>query len=137
MKLKRDDNVVVIAGRDKGMTGKITAVIPTEGKVVVEGINMAKRHTKPSAKNPRGGILDITRPIDVSKLMVLDPASGMPARVGYSVKADGTKERVFKVSPNHKSKPTKVKAATKVAKAEKVEKVEKTAKTVAKKAGEK
>jgi large subunit ribosomal protein L24 len=133
MKLKRDDNVIVIAGRDKGMTGKITAVIPTDGKVVVEGINMAKRHTKPSAKNPRGGILDITRPIDVSKVMVLDPISGMPARVGYSVKADGTKERVFKVSPNHKSKPKAKATATKAAKAEKVEKTAKTAK----KAGEK
>jgi len=127
MKLKRDDNVVVIAGRDKGKTGKVTMVIPADSKVVVEGINISKRHTKPSAKNPRGGILDITKPIDVSKLMVLDPASGLPARIGYSVKADGTKERVFKVSANHKSKP-KAKTAAKAAKtevAEKAAKVEK------------
>jgi large subunit ribosomal protein L24 len=107
MKLKRDDSVVVIQGRDKGKTGKILSVQPAEGTVLVEGVNMAKRHTKPSQKNPRGGILDITKPIDVSKVMVLDPASGQPARVGYTIKADGTKERVFKVSRNHEGKKTK------------------------------
>jgi len=128
MKLKREDNVIVIAGRDKGKTGKVTQVLPTVNSVVVEGINVAKRHTKPSARNPRGGILEITKPIDASKVMALDPATGMPARIGYSVKADGSKERVFKVSPNHKSKPVKAKPA----KAEKAEKVEKT-----EKAGEK
>jgi large subunit ribosomal protein L24 len=75
--------------------------------VIVEGINVYKRHTKPSQKVPRGGILDITKPIDVSKVMVLDPASGKPARVGYTVKADGSKERIFKVSANHEAKKTK------------------------------
>ncbi len=107
MKLKREDNVVVILGRDKGKTGKIVAIIPQENKVVVEGVNIVKRHTKPSQKQPRGGILDITKPIDVSKVMVLDPQTGQPARVGYTVKADGTKERIFKVSRNHEGKKTK------------------------------
>jgi len=108
MKLKRDDKVVVILGKDKGKTGTILAVLPTQNKVLVENINVVKRHTKPSQKLPRGGILDITKPIDVSKVMVLDPASGKPARVGYQIKPDGTKERIFKVSPNHSrsSKPT-------------------------------
>jgi large subunit ribosomal protein L24 len=107
MKLKREDNVIVIQGRDKGKTGKVMSVLPQENKVVVEGVNIAKRHTKPSQKVPRGGILEITKPIDVSKVMVLDPASGKPARVGYTIKADGTKERIFKVSANHEAKKTK------------------------------
>ena len=78
MKLKRDDKVTVILGRDKGKTGTILAVIPKLNKVVVENINVVKRHTKPSQKQPRGGILDITKPIDASKVMVLDPSSGKP-----------------------------------------------------------
>lgn len=113
MKLRRDDKVVVIQGRDKGKTGKITAVLPKENKVVVENINVVKRHTKPSKKQPRGGILEITKPIDASKLMILDPASGKPARVGYEVKADGSKERIFKVSPNHERKAKKAEKSEK------------------------
>jgi len=96
MKLRRDDMVMVITGRDKGKTGKIMRVIPKENKVVVEGINIFKKHTKPSTKVPKGGILDIIKPIDVSKLMVIDPKSGKPARIGYNVTASG-KERVFRV----------------------------------------
>lgn len=96
MKLRRDDMVVVITGRDKGKTGKILTVVPKENKVVVEGINVVKKHTKPSQKNPKGGILDVVKAIDVSKLMVIDPKSGKPARIGYNVTAKG-KERVFKV----------------------------------------
>jgi large subunit ribosomal protein L24 len=107
MKLRKDDKVIVTLGRDKGKSGKVLAVIPTENKVLVEGVNVFKRHTKPSQKNPRGGILDITKAIDASKVMVLDPASGKPARVGYEIKADGTKERIFKVSANHDRKPDK------------------------------
>ena len=107
MKLKREDNVIVISGRDKGKTGKITAVLRNENQVVVEGVNIVKRHTKPSQKQPRGGILDLTKPINASKVMVLDPATGKPARIGYELKPDGSKERIFKVSPNHEGKKTK------------------------------
>jgi large subunit ribosomal protein L24 len=113
MKLRKNDKVIVILGKDKGKTGAVTAVLPKENMVVVENINVAKRHTKPSKKQPRGGILDITKPIDASKVMVLDPQTGKPARIGFETKADGSKERIFKVSPNHD------KAAKK---AEKVEK---------------
>lgn len=112
MKLRKDDNVIVIAGRDKGKTGKIVAVLPRANQVVVENINVVKRHTKPSSKQPRGGILDVTKPIDASKVMVLDPASGNPARVGYQFGKDGSKERVFKVSANH-TKSAKPAAADK------------------------
>ena len=104
---------MVIAGRDKGKTGKVLAVLPATSKVVVEGVNIAKRHTKPSQKQPRGGILEITKPLDVSKVMVLDPGSGKPARISYELKPDGTKERVFKVSPNHSRKEARVKPASK------------------------
>jgi len=94
MKLRRDDMVVVISGRDKGKTGKVVAVLPKEYKVVVEGVNVVKKHTKPSQKNPKGGILDVTKAIDASKVMVLDPKTGKPARIGYNVTAKG-KERIF------------------------------------------
>ncbi len=132
MKLKRDDKVVVILGRDKGKTGTVLAVIPKDGTVLVEGINVVKRHTKPSQKLPRGGILDVTKPIRASKVMVLDPASGKPARIGYEIKADGSKERIFKVSAAQASKPAKkVEKADKAEKTEKAEKAEKATKTKA------
>ena len=105
MKLRKDDEIMVITGKYKGQTGKVLSVYPTENKVLVENINVVKRHTKPSTKNPRGGILDITKPIDVSKVMVIDPVSKQPARIGYTIAADGSKERIFKVSPNRKDKP--------------------------------
>lgn len=125
MKLRREDKVIVITGKDKGKTGTIQAVLPRENKVVVENINVIKRHTKPSNKQPRGGILEIAKPIDVSKLMVLDPATGKPARIGYEIKPDGSKERVFKVSANHAG-ATKAKKADKAEKAEKKDKVKET-----------
>jgi large subunit ribosomal protein L24 len=131
MKLRKNDKVIVILGKDKGKTGAVTAVLPKENKVVVENINVAKRHTKPSKSQPRGGILDITKPIDASKVMVLDPQTGKPARIGYETKADGSKERIFKVSPNHDKAPK----AEKVEKAPKAEKkADKATKDKAKKA---
>lgn len=120
MKLRKDDEIVVITGKYKGQTGKILSTYPTDNKVLVEGINIVKRHTKPSTKNPRGGILDITKPIDASKVMILDPATKMPARIGYTFTADGTKERIFKVSPNRNDKPAP-KAAKKSAAKNEVE----------------
>ncbi|MDF2461121.1 MAG: ribosomal protein [Candidatus Saccharibacteria bacterium] len=116
MKLRKEDKVIVITGRDKGKTGAVMRVLPKENQVVVENVNVVKRHTKPSQKQPRGGILEITKPIDVSKVMVLDPQSGKPARIGYEIKANGTKERIFKVSANHE------KAAKKAEKTEKTDK---------------
>jgi large subunit ribosomal protein L24 len=101
MKIKREDKVMIILGKDKGKTGTVMAVLPAQNKIVVENLNVIKRHTKPSQKQPRGGILEIAKPIDISKVMVLDPHSGKPARIGYEFKADGTKERIFKVSSNY------------------------------------
>jgi large subunit ribosomal protein L24 len=108
MKLRRDDQVMVIAGRDRGKTGKISRVLPSLGSVVVDGLNVVKRHTKPSSKHPQGGILEISKPITAAKLMVIDPATGTPARIGYRTAKDGTKERVFK--PSRYPKPKAVKA---------------------------
>jgi large subunit ribosomal protein L24 len=109
MKLAKGDKVMVIAGRDKGRTGTISTVLPRTNQIVIEGINIAKRHTKPSSKVPRGGILEIAKPLNAAKVMVIDPTSGLPARIGYQFAADGTKERVFKVSPNQTAakKPAK------------------------------
>ena len=112
MKIIKKDKVMVITGRDKGKTGEVIAVMPDENMVVVEGVNVAKRHTKPSQANPKGGIVEITKPIDASKVMVIDPTSGKPARIGYKLGAKGKKERVYKVS---KFKAEKVKKETKKA----------------------
>ena len=99
MKLQRKDKVLIISGRDKGKTGTVSVVLPKTNQVVIDGINTVKRHTKPSQANPKGGILEITKPIAANKVMVLDPTSGRPARIGYKKSKDGKKERIFKVSP--------------------------------------
>jgi len=98
MKLQLKDKVMVIAGRDKGKTGEVIGVLPKTNKVVVAGVNTAKRHQKPTTQNPRGGIVELTKPLDISKVQVLDPKTGKPARIGLKVVKDGSKERVFKVS---------------------------------------
>lgn len=98
MKLKTKDTVMVIAGRDRGKKGEILKVLPKTSQVIVEGINIAKRHTKPSQSNPKGGIVELTKPISTSKVMIIDPATGRPARIGYTIGKNKQKERVFKVS---------------------------------------
>lgn len=97
MKLQKKDKVLITSGRDKGKTGTIMVVLPKTNQIVVEGINVAKKHTKPSQSNPQGGILEITKPISISKVMAIDPTSGRAARVGYKIGKDGKKERIFKV----------------------------------------
>ncbi len=99
MKLKLKDKVIVISGRDKGKKGEIVAVLPKLNQIVVDNINVVKKHTKPSQKQPKGGIVEVVKPIDAAKVMVLDPVSGKPARVGYKLDAKGNKERIYKVSP--------------------------------------
>lgn len=98
IKLKKDDTVVVLAGKYKGKTGKVLATHPRENKVTVEGINIVKKHQKPNKANPQGGILEITKPIWVSKVAIVDPSTKKASRIGYSVAKDGTKTRVFKQS---------------------------------------
>lgn len=98
IRLKKGDLVAVRSGKYKGRTGKITAVHPTLNKVTVDGINIVKKHQKPNKAYPQGGIIEITKPIDVSKVGIVEPTSKKPSRIGYKVAADGTKTRVFKKS---------------------------------------
>lgn len=93
MKLKREDNVIVLSGKDKGKTGKVTAVLPREGKVVVEGVSVVKRHTKPTQSNPRGGINEKTLPVFAGKIALVCPSCKKPTRIGYEIKS-GRKQRV-------------------------------------------
>jgi large subunit ribosomal protein L24 len=97
IRLMKGDTVIVRAGKYKGKTGKITAVHPTLNKVTVEGINIAKKHVKPTREHPQGAIVELTRPIDVSKVGFYDATKKKATRIGYKVVA-GKKVRVAKTS---------------------------------------
>ncbi len=94
MKLKKGDTVVVIAGKDRGKEGEVAQVLPSENKVIVSGVNTAKKHQKARAANQQGGIIDRDMPIDASNVMLVH--KGKPTRVGYRTNSDGTKVRVAK-----------------------------------------
>jgi large subunit ribosomal protein L24 len=94
MKLKKGDTVVVIAGKDKGVEGEVIQVMPRDNKVLVNGVNTAKKHSKPSKGNQQGGIIDRDMPVDASNVMLVH--KGKPTRVGYKINDDGTKVRVAK-----------------------------------------
>ncbi len=79
--VKTGDTVVVITGKDKGKQGKIIAAQPKKDRVIVEGVNVVKRHTKPTQSNPQGGIIEKEAPIHVSNVMIVDPATGKPTRI--------------------------------------------------------
>ncbi len=96
-KIKKGDKVVVMTGRDKGKTGEVRQVIPDEARAIVAGVNMVRRHTKPSAQG-EGGILSKELPIHLSNLAIADPKSGRPTRVGFKTLDDGRKVRVAKRS---------------------------------------
>ncbi len=96
LKLKKGDKIIVTTGKDKGKTGEITTVFPKENKVVVAGVNMVKRHTKPSQESA-GGIISKEMPIHVSNVALADPKTGKATRIGYKVQ-DGRKVRVAKKS---------------------------------------
>jgi large subunit ribosomal protein L24 len=96
-KLRKGDTVIVIAGKDKNKIGTIERVMPSENRVVVKGVNMVKKTLKRSSKNPSGGIIDLTAPIHASNVMLLDPNTNKPARVGYKMTGD-EKVRVSKIS---------------------------------------
>ncbi|MDN3645033.1 50S ribosomal protein L24 [Pontixanthobacter aestiaquae] len=92
-KIKKGDSVVVLSGKDKGRTGTVQKVMPKDGKVIVEGINIAARHRKPSQENPQGGIDRFEAPMHLSKVAVADPKDGKPTRVRFEEK-DGKKVRI-------------------------------------------
>ena len=97
MKIKTGDTVIVLSGDDKGKTGKVLKVLPKENKVVVEGVNGAKKHVKPSQANPQGSVKDINLPLDASNVALVDPKTGKATRVGYKM-VDGKKVRIAKKS---------------------------------------
>ncbi len=96
-KIRKGDNVVVLAGKDKGRTGEVVKVMPKDGRAVVSGINMIKRHQRQSASQ-EAGIIAKEAPIQLSNLAVADPKDGKPTRVGFKFLDDGTKVRVAKRS---------------------------------------
>lgn len=97
IRLQKGDMVMVRSGKYKGQTGKVVATHPAENKVTVEGINVVKKHQKPTRQFPQGGIIDITKSIDVSKVGILDATKKKPSRIGYKVTKDG-KKRILKTS---------------------------------------
>lgn len=103
MKIKKNDTVKVITGNSKGKTGKVLKIFKAENRVIVEGVNLRKRHTKPNQKNPQGGILEKEAPIHISNVMILDPKTNEATRIGAKIIIDdktGKKKsvRVSKVS---------------------------------------
>jgi large subunit ribosomal protein L24 len=100
LRIRRDDEVIVISGKDKGKTGKVLRVDPAKQRVFVEGINIVKRHQRPSALNPnaQAGVIEREGPIHVSNVALLDPKDKKPTRLGTIVTADGRRARVAKRS---------------------------------------
>ncbi len=96
-KIRKGDKVRVLTGRDKGREGEVLKVMPKESRALVQGVNMASRHQKQSARS-QGGIVSKEGPIHLSTLALLDPSSGKPTRVGFKLLADGKKVRVAKAS---------------------------------------
>ena len=96
--IKKNDTVVVLAGEDKGKTGKVLKVLVEKNRALVEGVNMVSKSTKPSAKNPQGGIVKQEAPIHISNLSLVDPKSGKATRVGIKVTEGGKKVRIAKKS---------------------------------------
>lgn len=88
MKIMKNDNVVVIAGNSKGSTGKVLKVYPKLDRVIIEGVNLRKRHTKPNQAVPEGGIVEKEAPINVSNVMLLDPKSNEPTKIGTKIIID-------------------------------------------------
>lgn len=98
IRLKKGDTVIVRVGKYKGQTGKVVATHPSENKVTVEGVNIVKKHVKPNRANPQGGIVEITKPIWVSKVAIVDPSTKKASRIGFKLDDKGAKTRVFKQS---------------------------------------
>ena len=96
--IKKDDTVIVLTGEDKGKTGKVLKVLVEKNRAIVEGINIVSKSAKPSAKNPRGGIVKQEAPVHISNLSLIDPKSGKPTRISVKKTDDGKKVRIAKKS---------------------------------------
>jgi len=98
MRVVKNDTVKILTGKYRGKTGKVLKVFPDQNRIIVEGVNIIKKHTKPSQKNPQGGIVEKEATIQVSNVMIIDPKTSEPTRVGYKILEDGTKVRISKKS---------------------------------------
>jgi len=98
IRIKKGDTVIVRIGKYKGQTGTVLATHPRDNKVTVEGVNIVKKHVKPNKAYPQGGIIEMTKPIAVSKVGIVDPSTKKASRIGYQIDKDGNKTRVFKSS---------------------------------------
>ena len=98
LKIRKGDLVKVIAGDSKGQQGKVQEVMVATNRVLIEGVNLVSKHTKPNAATPNGGIIKMEAPIHISNVMLVDPKSGKPTRVGRKLNADGKLVRVAKIS---------------------------------------
>ena len=96
LRIKKGDRVVVLTGKDRGKQGTVLRVLPKEAKVVVEGVNIAKRHTRATRQNQQAGIIDKVMPLPVANVAVVSPGDGRATRVGYRIQTDGTKVRICK-----------------------------------------
>jgi len=96
LRIKKGDRVIVLTGKDRGKEGTVVQAMPAVGKVVVQGVNTAKRHRKARTATEQGGIIDKDMPIPVSNVAVVSPGDGRPTRVGYRIDAGGTKVRICK-----------------------------------------
>jgi large subunit ribosomal protein L24 len=96
IKLKRGDTVLIISGKDRGKTGKIEKVLPKTNQILVTGVNIIKKHTRPTKKNPHGGIIQINKPISVANVMLICPQCNKPTRIGFKMLDGGKKLRVCK-----------------------------------------
>lgn len=105
LKIKKGDTVMIRIGREKGKTGKVLVVHPASGMVTVEGINIVTKHIKRTQTNPRGGIEKVARPLQISKVAIIHPGKeGRTSRIGYEVKKDGSKARVYRQADNKEIK---------------------------------
>ena len=97
MKIKKNDSVIIIVGKDKGKKGKVRQVLPKSNRLLVEGFNLAKRHSRTKGQTRQGGIIELEAPMDVSNVMLVCPKCSKPARVGYRVLPDGKKVRICQI----------------------------------------
>ncbi|MBI4970346.1 MAG: 50S ribosomal protein L24 [Candidatus Omnitrophica bacterium] len=98
LKIKKNDIVKVITGKDRGKQGKVFRVFPAKGRLLIEGINLAAKHSRPTKDNPKGGVIHREASIHISNVMLVDPNTQKPTRVGFSFLADGSKKRIGKKS---------------------------------------
>ncbi|MDD5551999.1 MAG: 50S ribosomal protein L24 [Candidatus Pacebacteria bacterium] len=97
MKIKKEDNVLITAGKDRGRKGKVFKIFPKQNKIIVEGLNIIKKHVRPKKEGEKGQIVDMPRPIDVSNVKLICPKCKKPTKVGYKIKKDKDKQKKYRL----------------------------------------